>query len=140
MNILYKTTAVSTGGRDGKVIVNNSELEFDMALPTELGGTKKTGVNPEQLFAAGYSACFGSALQHVVRARKLHIPTPSIQTTVGIGSNDLGGFTLSVEIIATLSGIDQVLADEVVKEAHTVCPYSNATKGNIEVSVTAKIK
>lgn len=140
MNILYKTTAVSTGGRDGKVIVEKSPLEFEMALPKELGGTKEAGANPEQLFAAGYSACFGSALQHVIRARKLHIPTPSIQTTVSIGSNDAGGFSLSVEIVATLSKIDQILADDVVKEAHTVCPYSNATRGNIEVSVIAKIK
>jgi len=140
MNVLYKTTAVSTGGRDGKVIVENSPLEFEMALPTELGGTKKAGANPEQLFAAGYCACFGSALQHVVRAKKLHIPTPSIRTTVGIGKNDVDGFALTVEIIATISGIDQDLADAVVKEAHNVCPYSNATRGNIQVNVIAKIK
>lgn len=140
MNVIYKTTAVSTGGRDGKVSVENSSLEFEMALPVEMGGTKKSGVNPEQLFAAGYSACFGSALQHVVRAQKLHIPTPTVQTTVGIGKNDVGGFSLTVDIIATISGIDQKLADAVVKEAHNVCPYSNATKGNIEVSVIAKIK
>lgn len=140
MNVLYRTTAVSTGGRDGKVIVENSPLEFEMALPTELGGTKKTGVNPEQLFAAGYSACFGSALQHVVRIRKLHIPTPNVKATVGIDKNDAGGFTLTVEIVATLFGIDQVSADDLVKEAHVVCPYSNATRGNIEVSVIAKIK
>ena len=140
MNVLYRTTAVSTGGRDGKVIVENSPLEFEMALPTELGGTKKTGVNPEQLFAAGYSACFRSALQHVVRIRKLHIPTPNVKATVGIDKNDAGGFTLTVEIVATLFGIDQVSADDLVKEAHVVCPYSNATRGNIEVSVIAKIK
>ena len=140
MNVLYKTTAVSTGGRDGKVIVENSPLEFEMALPAELGGTKKTGVNPEQLFSAGYCACFGSALQHVIRAKKLHIATPSVETTVGIDKNDVGGFALTVEIVATLSGIDQDLADAVVKEAHNVCPYSNATRGNIEISVIAKLK
>jgi len=139
MNALYKTTAVSTGGRDGKVIVENSPLEFDMALPAEMGGTKKAGVNPEQLFAAAYSACFSSALQHVIRTRKLHIPTPKVQITVGIGKNDADGFALMAEIVATLSGIDQISADEVVKEAHNVCPYSNATRGNIEVSVIAKI-
>lgn len=139
MDILYKTTAISTRGRDGKVVVENSPLEFEMAPPAELGG-KKPGVNPEQLFAAGYSACFGSALQHVIREKKLPIPTPSVQVTVGIGKNDVGGFALTVEIVATLSGIEQDLADSVVKEAHNVCPYSNATRGNIEVTVTAIIK
>jgi Ohr subfamily peroxiredoxin len=84
MDIIYKTTAVSTGGRDGKVIVENSPLEFEMALPAELGGKKKFGANPEQLFAAGYSACFGSALQHVIRAKKLSIPAPTVQISVGI--------------------------------------------------------
>ena len=140
MNIIYKTTAVSTGGRDGKVIVENSPLEFEMALPAELGGKKKFGANPEQLFAAGYSACFGSALQHVIRAKKLSILAPTVQISVGIGKNDVGGFALTVEIIATLSGIDQESADSIVKEAHNVCPYSNATRGNIEVSIIAKIK
>ena len=140
MNIIYKTTAVSTGGRDGKVIVENSPLEFEMALPAELGGKKKFGANPEQLFAAGYSACFGSALQHVIRSKKLSIPAPTVQISVGIGKNDVGGFALTVEIIATLSGIDQESADSIVKEAHNVCPYSNATRGNIEVSIIAKIK
>jgi len=140
VDIIYKTTAVSTGGRDGKVIVENSSLEFEMALPVELGGKKKFGANPEQLFAAGYSACFGSALQHVIREKKLSIPAPTVQTSVGIGKNDVGGFALTVEIIATLSGIDQESADSIVKEAHNVCPYSNATRGNIEVSIIAKIK
>ena len=140
MDIIYKTTAVSTGGRDGKVIVENSPLEFEMALPAELGGKKKFGANPEQLFAAGYSACFGSALQHVIRSKKLSIPAPTVKISVGIGKNDVGGFALTVEIIATLLGIDQESADLVIKEAHTVCPYSNATRGNIEVSIIAKIK
>ena len=140
MDILYKTTAVSTGGRDGKVVVEDSTLEFDMALPTEIGGTKKSGSNPEQLFAAAYSACFGSALQHVVRSQKLHIATPKVQATVGIGKSDVGGFALTVDIVATISGVAQDLADVLVKEAHNVCPYSNATRGNIEVNVIAKIK
>lgn len=140
MDALYKTTAVSTGGRDGKVIVENSTLEFDMALPIEIGGTKKSGTNPEQLFAAAYSACFGSALQHVVRSQKLHIPTPKVQATVGLGKNEVGGFALTVNIVATISGIAQDSADALVKEAHNVCPYSNATRGNIDVTVIAKIK
>jgi lipoyl-dependent peroxiredoxin len=136
----YKTTAVSKGGRNGMVIVENSALQFDMASPAEMGGTGKTGTNPEQLFAAGYSACFGSALQHAVRVRKLPIPAPMVQATVGIGRNESGGYSLAVDIVATITGVDQALADAIVQEAHAICPYSNATRGNIEVTVTAKIQ
>ncbi len=142
MNIMYKTTAVSTKGRSGKVVVENSSLEFSMTAPVEMGGApeaQKNGVNPEQLFAAGYAACFGSALQHVIREKKLPIPTPSVEATVGIGKNESGGFELAVDIVAIISGLDQAAADEVVNEAHYVCPYSNATRGNIEVKVTAKV-
>jgi lipoyl-dependent peroxiredoxin len=138
--IQYKTTAISQGGRNGNVSVENSPLKFDMALPTEMGGTGKTGVNPEQLFAAGYSACFGSAMQHVVRVRKLPIPAPEVQVTVGIGKNEAGQNILAVDIVATITGVDQALADTLVQEAHAICPYSNATRGNIDVTVTAKVK
>ena len=139
MQLQYKTTAVSTGGRNGKVIVENSPLEFNMAPPIEMGGNSPTGTNPEQLFAAGYSACFSSALQNVIRTKKIPIPLPIVQITVGIGTED-GGFALMAEIVATISGVDQETADALVKEAHTVCPYSKATKGNIEISLSAKIK
>ncbi len=136
MKALYTTTAVSTGGRSGKVTVNGSPLAFDMMPPAEMGGTKP-GVNPEQLFAAGYAACFNSALQHVVRVRKLHIPTPDVRMTVGIDQDETGGYFLSAEIVGILKGVDQSLADELVKEAHTVCPYSKATMGNIEVTLSS---
>jgi len=140
MKIIYKTTAVSTGGRDGKVIVENSPLEFDMALPTELGGAKKSGANPEQLFAAGYAACFGSALQHVLREKKMIVPMPTIHTTVGIGKKNASGFTLAVDIVVVFKDIDNDTAEELVKEAHQVCPYSNATRGNIDVTVLGKVE
>jgi lipoyl-dependent peroxiredoxin len=139
MQAQYKTTAVSVGGRNGTVSVDGSPLRFDMAPPPEMGGLGKTGANPEQLFAAGYSACFGSALQHAVRARKLPIPSPTVQATVGIGKNEAGNFSLAVDIVATIPGVDQALADALVQEAHAICPYSNATRGNIEVTVSAKI-
>lgn len=139
MKILYETTAVSTGGRDGRVEVENSPLAFDMALPAELGGAKKSGANPEQLFAAGYSACFGSAMQHVFREKKLSIPVPEIRVKVGIGRNNAGGFSLAVNITAVFKDIDLETAEALVKEAHQVCPYSNATRGNIDVTVSAKI-
>lgn len=137
MKALYTATALSTGGRSGKVTVENSPLEFDMSPPAEMGGTKP-GVNPEQLFAAGYAACFGSALQHVVRVRRLHIPAPDVRLTVGIDRNGSGDYYLSAEIVAIIKGVDQGIADELAREAHTVCPYSRATMGNIEVLVSAK--
>lgn len=140
MKILYETKAVSTGGRDGHVQVLNSPLSFDMAVPKEMGGNKPEGVNPEQLFAAGYSACFGSALQHVFRVRKIGIDPPDVHVTVGIGRNDAGGFALTVNILAVFTGTDQDTADSLTEEAHQVCPYSNATRGNIEVTVAAKVK
>jgi lipoyl-dependent peroxiredoxin len=137
MKALYKTAAISTGGRSGKVIVEDSSLSFDMSPPKEMGGTKP-GTNPEQLFAAGYSACFGSALQHVIRQRKLPIPAPDVRLTVGINTDDTGGYYLIAEIVAKINGVDIATADELVKEAHTICPYSKATRGNIEVKVSAE--
>ena len=139
MKALYTTTAVSSGGRSGHVAVNGSALEYDMSPPKEMGGTKP-GVNPEQLFAAGYAACFGSALQHVVRVRKLHIPTPDVRLAVGIDQDETGGFYLGAEITGVFKGIDQSLADELVKEAHTVCPYSKATMGNIAVTLASIVE
>lgn len=139
MKILYSTTAVNTGGRDGQVHVENSPLVFEMALPPALEGKKEIGVNPEQLFAAGYAACFGSALQHVIKAHKLQIPVPTVHNTVGIGRNLLGGFSLAVDIVVDFKGVDQKQADKIAAEAHTVCPYSNATKGNIDVKISAKV-
>lgn len=139
MQVQYRTTAVSAGGRNGTVSVENTPLYFEMASPQEMGGMGKVGTNPEQLFAAGYSACFGSALQHAVRARKLNIPAPTVKVTVGIGRMETGNFGLDVEIVATIPGVEQALADTLVQEAHAICPYSSATRGNIEVAVSAKI-
>ena len=139
MRALYTTTAESTGGRSGTVAVNGTALAFEMSPPAEMGGTKP-GVNPEQLFAAGYAACFGSALQHVVRVRKLHIPTPSIRLTVGIDKDENGGFFLSADIVGIFKGVDHALAEELVKEAHTVCPYSKATLNNIAVTLSATVE
>jgi Ohr subfamily peroxiredoxin len=138
MKIMYKTRAVSVGGRDGQARVDNTPIQFEMALPPELGGAKGSGFNPEQLFAAGYAACFGSALQHVFREHKLTLPPPEVQATVGIGRNDAGGFQLAVDILAVIGGVEQDAAEKLAAEAHLVCPYSNATRGNIEVNVTAK--
>ncbi len=138
MKVMYTTKAVSTGGRDGQVFVENTPLKYEMASPAELGGKKAEGVNPEQLFAAGYASCYGSALQHVFRERKLDLPPAEVHATVGIGKNDAGGFQLAVELEAVIRGVDQAAADALAQEAHFVCPYSNATRGNIDVKVTAR--
>lgn len=137
MKIVYKTTAVAVGGRDGIVRVDNTPIHFEMAKPAEMGGNKGYGFNPEQLFAAGYAACFGSALQHVLRVRKLNLPVPEVRVTAGIGEND-GGFQLAVDILAVFQGVEQDAADKLVAEAHQICPYSKATRGNIEVNISAK--
>ncbi len=139
METLYKATATSVNGRGGTVTVENSDLVFEMSPPAALGGSNDAGVNPEQLFAAGYAACFGSALQHVIRTKKLHIPLPGVQLTVGIGKNEAGGFALAADILGTFKGLDQEAADALMMEAHTVCPYSNATRGNMPVTLTAKV-
>ncbi|HNW85533.1 MAG TPA: organic hydroperoxide resistance protein [Candidatus Limiplasma sp.] len=140
MKILYRAKAVSKGGRDGQVTVENSPIQFEMALPAELAGTKAVGFNPEQLFAAGYSACFGSALQHVYKVKRLKMEPPEVHANVGIGRNDAGGFALAVDLEGVFTGVDQATADALMAEAHLVCPYSNATRGNIEVTLTAKVK
>lgn len=139
MNIQYRTKAVSTGGRNGRVEVENSSLVFDMAPPAELGGTKP-GVNPEQLFAAGYAACFGGAVQHALRVKKMPVAAPTIEMTVGLGKNEADENTLEVDIVGIFKGIDQETADSLVQEGHQICPYSRATRGNIKVTVSARVE
>ncbi|NLY75860.1 MAG: organic hydroperoxide resistance protein [Firmicutes bacterium] len=139
MRILYKAKAVSDGGREGKIRIENTPVEFQMAKPVELGGSGKSGVNPEQLFAAGYAACFESALSHVALRRKLTLNSASVAVEVGIGPNNQGGFKLVVSLTATVSGVDQSTAEKLLQEAHQVCPYSNAIRGNVEVTLSARV-
>jgi Ohr subfamily peroxiredoxin len=134
MKVAYTTSAYSTGGRSGHVRVDGTPIDFDMAPP----GGNREGVNPEQLFAAGYSACFGSALQHVIRVRKLNIPAPDVQITIGLGQDDAGNYELEADIVAIVDTDDAALADSLAQEAHTVCPYSRATSGNITVTVKGR--
>ncbi len=136
MDINYQTTAYSTGGRSGTVTVDDGALKFDMVPP----GDAKSGANPEQLFAAAYAACFGGAMHHVVRVRKLHVPPPDVEVTVGLGRNAAGNNQLQADIVAIIQGVDQATADELVQEAHAICPYSHATRGNIDVHVSARVK
>ena len=136
MKPLYTTEALATGGgRDGRVDVTESDLAFDLAVPTAMGGTG-AGANPEQLFAAGYSACFHSALQAVARQQKVAIDGSSVGARVTIGSEESGGFSLAVELEVVIPELDHDTAQALADAAHQVCPYSNATRGNIPVVVT----
>jgi osmotically inducible protein OsmC len=135
MQTLYTAVATATGdGRSGHTRTDDGLLDVDLATPPELGG-RGGATNPEQLFAAGYAACFHSALRLVSRQRKVRLDDTSITARVGIGPNDAGGFGLSVALVAELPGVEDDLAHELVEAAHTVCPYSNATRGNIDVTL-----
>lgn len=135
MDVLYTAEAVSTGhGRTGHVTAGD-DIDLEVAPPKEMGGSG-AGTNPEQLFAAGYAACFHSALHAVARGRKVALEDSSVGGRVQIGPNGQGGYQLAVLLEVVLPGIEHELAQELADQAHQVCPYSNATRGNIEVTVT----
>lgn len=136
VKVLYSTTATATGGRDGSARTSDGTFEVGLALPKELGGNGK-GNNPEQLFAAGYAACFIGALKAASagsQGRLAKVPADAtVAATVGIGPREPKGFGLTVKLDVTLPGVDRAAAEALVHEAHEVCPYSNATRGNIDV-------
>ena len=137
MEAVYTASATATGdARNGHVRSSDGVLDFDLAVPKEMGGPGGAKTNPEQLFAAGYAACFHGALKGVARAQKIDISDSAITIDVGIGPNGNGGFGLTVAIEAELPGIDEAKANELIEAAHQVCPYSNATRGNIDVKLT----
>lgn len=134
---IYTAEATVTGGRDaGHGRTSDGNLEVDIRIPQELGGDG-TGTNPEQLFAVGYASCFESATKTVARRMKLEADDISIDSKVSLHANDNRGFDLSAELHVTLPSLDDAEAVELVQAAHKVCPYSNATRGNIEVALTA---
>jgi Ohr subfamily peroxiredoxin len=136
MTHLYSTEALATGaGRDGHVAVADSDLALDLAVPTAMGGSGK-GANPEQLFAAGYAACFHSALQLVARQRKIPVEGSSVGARVSIDPTESGGFSLAVDLEVVVPELDHETAQSLADAAHQVCPYSNATRGNIPVTVS----
>jgi len=138
MSILYTTEATSTGGREGHSKSADGVLEVDLSTPKELGGGGGPGTNPEQLFAAGYSACFLGALKFVAGKAKVTIPADaSVTAKVGIGPRDDGtGFGIEAALTIKAPGIDHDQLQDLVNQAHIVCPYSHATKGNIPVTLT----
>ena len=136
MKTLYTTTAVATGdGRNGHVQTTDGLLDADVRMPAELGGPGGA-TNPEQLFAAGYAACFHSALKLVAGADGVDAADSEVVADVSLGAHDNGAFGLSVALEVTIPGAAREVAEKVVARAHEVCPYSNATRGNIEVVVT----
>jgi Ohr subfamily peroxiredoxin len=133
--VVYTAEATSTGGRDGRSVSSDNKLEVKLASPKEMGGNGD-GTNPEQLFAAGYSACFMGAMKFVAGKEKITIPQESkITGRVGIGPIPQG-FGIQAELRISLPGMDRSAAQALVDKAHQVCPYSNATRGNIEVTLT----
>jgi Ohr subfamily peroxiredoxin len=131
---LYTAVATATGGRDGSVKSDDGNLDLNVVMPKALGGPGGAGTNPEQLFAAGYAACFGSAVAHVARTQKMKTGPVSITAHVSIGPVPTG-FGLAVEIVASIPELPKQEAEALVQAAHQVCPYSNATRGNIAVDV-----
>lgn len=140
MKAIYTATATATGGREGRAVSSDNKLDVALNVPKEMGGNGGDGTNPEQLFAAGYSACFIGAMQFVAGQKKLSLPDDlNVSAYVGIGENTQGeGFTISVDLTVSLPGMDQDTAQDLVDTAHKVCPYSNATRGNIDATTTIK--
>ncbi|MFC0186530.1 peroxiredoxin, Ohr subfamily [Pseudarcicella hirudinis] len=136
MEKLYTAVATATGGRNGHVESSDNVLNLETRMPKELGGGGGAYTNPEQLFAAGYAACFDSALNLVIRSQKMKTEITTVSAEVSLGKNENGGFALAVKLNVTIPGVERELAEELVAKAHQVCPYSNATRGNIEVELS----
>ncbi len=137
VDVLYKTTATATGGRDGRSQTDDGKLSVTLSTPKELGGPGGEGNNPEQLFAVGYSACFLGAMKFVASQEEgTRIPNDTtVSATVGIGPRSEGGFGITVSLDISLPGIARDRAEALVEKAHQVCPYSNATRGNVDVKL-----
>ncbi len=134
--ILFETTVTAFGGREGRVAASDGTLEMRLSVPKGLGGPGGEGSNPEQLFAAGYAACFLGAVKLVARTRKIALTDDaSVSATVGIGPVPIG-YALAVELTVSLPGLERDVAEDIVAGAHERCPYSNATRGNVDVKLS----
>lgn len=133
MKVLYTATAKSVGGREGRVASSDGVLDLALAVPEAMGGAGGTKTNPEQLFAAGYAACFHSALEKVARERGVSLGSAWVEAHVGVGPREQGGFGLDIEMHVGIPGMDRADAEALTAKAHEICPYSNATRGNVDV-------
>ncbi|MEH3159282.1 MAG: organic hydroperoxide resistance protein [Sphingomonas taxi] len=136
VDVKYSTTASATGGREGSAKSDDGRFAARLSTPRELGGAGGDGTNPEQLFAAGYSACFIGALKVAGQQLKVKVPDDTTVTaTVGIGPRAAGGFGITADLLVDLPGVDRDQAQALVDAAHQICPYSNATRNNVEVGL-----
>ncbi len=134
---VFTAQAKAEGGRDGHITSNNNVLDLTLSTPKEMGGPGKAGAtNPEQLFAAGYAACFEGALGVAARQAKLRLEKVTVEALIGFGQAEDGGYGISADLHVNLPGLEQKQAEALVEAAHGICPYSRATKGNIEVTLT----
>lgn len=137
VDVKYRTSASAIGGRDGQARTEDGTFEVKLSTPKELGGAGGDGANPEQLFAAGYSACFIGALKVAGLQLKLKVPAETkVTATVGIGPRSEGGFGITADLVIDLPGVERADAEKLVETAHQICPYSNATRGNIDVGLS----
>jgi len=137
VQVVYRTSATAVGGRTGKARSDDGRLDVELSTPKELGGPGGVGTNPEQLFAAGYAACFLGALKVAGQQLKTNVSAEtSITATVGIGPRSQGGFGITADLAITLPGVDAESARKLVETAHQICPYSNATRNNVHVVLT----
>jgi osmotically inducible protein OsmC len=133
---MYTAKATATGGRNGQVKSADGALDIQIRMPKEMGGPSGTFLNPEILFAGGYAACFDSALNMIIKMEKVQTGTTVVTAEVSIGKHDNGGFGLAVKLDVEIPGIDREKAQELANKAHQVCPYSNATRGNVDVQLS----
>ncbi|MCB4809062.1 organic hydroperoxide resistance protein [Tamlana sp. 62-3] len=136
MKTIYTIGATATGGRNGRVTSENNILDIEVRHPKALGGANNDYANPEMLFAAGYAACFDSALNLVINKGKIKTGTTEVKANISIGQLDNGGFGLAAELFINIPGVSNDQAQKLAEQAHQVCPYSNATRNNIEVKLT----
>lgn len=132
---LFTTSATAHGGREGRITSDDDHLALELSVPKEIGGAGGAGTNPEQLFAAGYAACFQSALGLMARREKVDVSASRVTGVVGLSPNGTGGFQLLVTLSIALPGVERGVGQHLIEEAHRVCPYSNAVRGNVDVQL-----
>jgi len=135
MKVIYEAEAKAQGGRNGRVKSSDNVLDFEIRVPKSMGGEGGSYTNPEQLFAAGYSACFDSALNFVAQKQKIKLENTEVNAKVGIGQLAEGGFGLAVELLVKIPNLPKDEAQALLEATHKVCPYSNATRGNVDVKL-----
>jgi len=137
VNVIYKTKATATGGRDGAARSEDGSVDVKLVVPKEMGGPGGEGANPEKLFAAGYSACFLGAMKAVSGKEGVKVPQDATVTAeVGFGPREEGGYGITVDLLVNLPGVDRAEGERLMHAAHEVCPYSNATRNNVDVGLT----